>query len=200
MSNSRVLISLLAARDGSESALADLLEYFRPLLLSQARNALPAQLSGKVAPSSIVQQTCIDAMRGIQALRAESEAQCRAWLVNILESNVADAKRRYLGAEKRDVGRELSLSSGTHPLLAKLIGHEAAPDAAALSREEEELLRFAMDRLSAHYRQLIEWHHYEHRTFTEIGNRLDKSPDAVRMMYNRAIRQLAREISENEPR
>lgn len=198
MSNRRVMEWLLAARDGSEAALADLLEHFRPLLLTHARNALPELLAGKVAPSSIVQQTCIDALRGIHAMRAETEAQCHVWLLSILEGNVADAKRRYLGAEKRDVARELSLSAGTHPLLAKLIGTEMSPEATALSREEERVIGEALAGLAAHYRQLIEWHHYEHLGFVEMAQRLDKSPDAVRMMYNRAISQLAREISRSE--
>lgn len=186
---------IIAARDGSGAALDALLKHYRPLLLSVARQELPQPLAGKVAPSSIVQQSCIDALRDIHQLRAQSEPECRAWLTQIVRMNIADATRRYLYTEKRELAREVPLTAGgSNPLLATLVCSEVAPEAAAIAREEGERLVSALARLSEQTRQVIEWHNRDHLSFVEIGEKLGKSPDAVRMIWNRGVKQLAREL------
>ena len=154
------------------------------------------QLAGKVAPSSVVQQTCIDAVRDIRKMCAETEVECTAWLNEILRTNIADAARRFLYTEKREVAREISLSSGSSDqLVAKLISSALGPEVEAISREEAQQLLSALARLTEPVRQIIEWHNRDQLSFVEIGMKLDKTPDAVRMIWNRGVKQLAMELS-----
>jgi RNA polymerase sigma-70 factor, ECF subfamily len=196
MSNQQVLDWIIAARDGSKVALDELLDHYRPMLLAIAREEIPSQLVAKVGPSTIAQQSCMDVARGIVTLRATSEAECRTWLREIVKSNVADAARRFLGTEKRDIRREVSLTGGkSHPLIRAIVSTQLAPDAEAILHEDHERLQAALLRLPNDYRQVIEMHHRQQLSFVDIAVSLGKSPDAVRMTYNRAIKKLAQELS-----
>ena len=192
---------IISARDGSRSALDTLLAHYRPLLLSVARREIPKTLAGKVAPSSIVQQTCIDAMQDIQKLRAQTEGECKAWLTEILRMNIADASRRYLYTEKRDVGREVPLSAGgSHPILLQLVSSGLSPDAVAIAREEGERLNAALSRLPEDVRQAIEWRFRDRVSYAEIGLRLGKEADAVRIKLARDVKALAKEMLRDRTR
>jgi RNA polymerase sigma-70 factor (ECF subfamily) len=196
MSNSKVVEWIIAARNGSETALASLLAHYRPLLLSVAKQTVPPELLGKVAPSSIVQQTCLEALQNIQTLRATTEAECRAWLNKILQMNILDATRRYLHTGKRELRREVPLTpDGSNRLSRQLVSSGLAPDAEAIAREERERLDAALARLPEKTRQIIEWRNRDHLTFVQIAAELGMTRGAVRMMWKRAVDQLAKELS-----
>lgn len=187
---------IIAAKDGSMPALDQLLKHYRPLLLSLAKRELPQVLSGKVAASSIVQQTCVDALKSMQKLRARTEPECRAWLKEILRANIADANRRYVFTEKREISREVPLTSGgSHPLEDQLVCAARSPDEAAIAREEGERLNTALARLPVPVQHIIQARNRDQLSFVEIALSVGKTPDAVRMIWERGVKQLAKELS-----
>lgn len=195
MSKSSIAPLLFEARAGSKNALAELLKRYRPLLLTLAKNAIPKQIARKVSPSDAVQETCIDAVRSIGDLRATTEAECRAWLCALLLRNVDDAQRRFILSQKRRVARERPLSTGDSRRLAtQLQSADETPYEQAVSGEEIKSFEAALLRLSEDYRVVIELHSRDHQSFVEIAKTLGKSADAIRMLWNRAVEQLAREL------
>jgi RNA polymerase sigma-70 factor, ECF subfamily len=184
------------ARAGSKTALGALLQMYRPLLLDLSRRTMPPELAGKIRPSDLVQNTCIDAVRSLKQLRAETEQECRAWLCALLVRNIADAARRYLYAQKREFKREQSLhfdGSDLRPLT--LVSKGGAPPDVAISHEEIECSLRALARLSAKDQALLELRIRNRLSFVEIAAKLGKTPDAVRMQWNRAISRFARALA-----
>jgi RNA polymerase sigma-70 factor, ECF subfamily len=71
---------------------------------------------------------------------------------------------------------------------------QLSPSGEALSREERELFNRAMERLPDSYRQAIELRHREDLSFEKLGERLNRSEEAARKLWTRAVRQLQQEL------
>src|SRR4051812_47581672 len=99
---------LRSARSGSQEALGQLLEAYRPYLLPRAEQALPAELQAKVGASDLLQDTFTEAWQGFPQFNGSTEAELIVWLQRILEHNAANLVQRYR-TSKRQVDREVSL-------------------------------------------------------------------------------------------
>jgi Sigma-70 region 2 len=103
---------LAAARGGNAQARGELLQSFRPYLLSIARRGLPGYLRGKFDGSDLVQETLLKAHRGFASFDRSDTDGFRIWLRGILRHNVTDLIRRYGKASKRSADQERSLGVG----------------------------------------------------------------------------------------
>ena len=70
----------------------------------------------------------------------------------------------------------------------------ATPSAAVVRQEQDEALQAALARLPDDYRRVLALRYDEERTFEEIGTLLQRSPNAARKMWLRAIERLQREL------
>ena len=52
----------------------------------------------------------------------------------------------------------------------------------------------ALERLPENYRRVVVWYQYERLTFDEIGRRLDRTAEAARKLWSRALVRLTEEI------
>ena len=193
---------LQAARTGSGEALGQLLAAYRSFLLAAATEELDTELKAKAGPSDLVQETFIDAQRNFASFESDNEVAFRTWLHTILMNNMADLRRRYFKAAKRQVHRERPLGTSDSKRLsielAALDGN--SPSRAAISSEETQRLNQALERLSPAYRQVILMRGRQRHTFAEIAEQIGRSSDAVRMLWQRAIARLQRELGENHDR
>lgn len=165
-----------------------ILEEFRPYLLAIANSELPRALAGKLAPSDLVQQTITKGFGQFCDFRGTTLGELASWLRRILLNQLNSVKREF-GSQKRDLVREQSADS-------KLIDHrQASPSGAALSLEERELLNSALERLSDDYRAAIALRYSENLSFAEMGLRLNRSEDAARKLWARAVKQLKQELA-----
>jgi RNA polymerase sigma-70 factor (ECF subfamily) len=57
----------------------------------------------------------------------------------------------------------------------------------AVRREQARLFELALEKLPDHYLQVFLLHYSEQLTFEEIGRRTDRSPDAARKIWARAL-------------
>ncbi|MEX2167817.1 MAG: sigma-70 family RNA polymerase sigma factor [Pirellulales bacterium] len=193
------LTQLLAdLTSGRGEALASLLDLYRPYLLATAQARLDDRLKPKAAPSDLVQETLTAALHAWEALDAkpQTEIELRKWLRQILMEQLKALRRRYYRAKSRSLRRERSLDEGESK---RLIDHLAAScsesPSARFDRETlAEQLESALERLPPAYRQIILWRSRDRSQFAEIGTRMDRSPDAARMLWRRAIRQLRTEL------
>jgi RNA polymerase sigma-70 factor (ECF subfamily) len=182
-----------AARAGSESALGQLLEAFRPLLTAIAERELDADLRAKISPSDLVQETFLGGFPAFPRFVGETEEEVRAWLCRILHNRLADARDRYQQAAKRQVSREQSLDPAAADRQAPLADDTPSPSSHARRREDGERLEAALARLSEEHRQVIHLRYREHKSFAEAAQAMNRSEDAVQKLWVRAIQKL-REI------
>lgn len=184
-----------AAREGHADAFGRLFESFRQHLLFVAKRELPVGLQRKVGASDLVQETAVDAQSDLQGFRGSTREECFTWFRMILKNNVIDAVRKYKTAQKRAAGLEISLDTsqgrrrGEHLAMPR-----GLPDSSAIRREDAYALAETMIRLSPDHQDVLRMRHWEGLSFIEIGSRLDRSPDAARKLWYRALERLEDEM------
>lgn len=185
---------LASARAGSRDALGRALQMCRKYLLLVAEKELDPDVRAKGGASDLVQETFLEAQRDFGNFRGATEAELLGWLRQMLVNNIANFTRRFHGTGKRDLGREVGLAAGDasgDPL--GLASPERTPSSQAVEREQSESLHRALARLPEDYRRVITLRHLEHRSFEEIGQLMERSAQAARKLWLRAMAQLRRE-------
>jgi RNA polymerase sigma-70 factor, ECF subfamily len=180
-----------AARRGDKQALGQALSFCRDYLLLVANDRLKPELRAKGNASDLVQETFLHAQRGIEGFRGRTASEWRRWLRSILVRNLAEEGRRFGATAKRQVQREVTIAEGIP--LDRTRASET-PSSHLARRERETALIEALERLPAHYRDVVIWHHREQLSFEEIGQRLGNSPEAARKLWTRALGSLRKEL------
>jgi RNA polymerase sigma-70 factor (ECF subfamily) len=176
-------------RAGDEAAARLLFDRHLPALRAKARARLPAALRGKVGASDVVQEAWLAAFLDLEGFEDRGDGSFAAWLRTILERRVADEVRRHAAAKKRDAKREVRLA--TEAARFEPDRGQATPSVLVRDAEESARLRAVVDSLSEDYATVIRLVHREGLTLVEAGARMGRTPDATRMLYNRAMDRLA---------
>jgi RNA polymerase sigma-70 factor (ECF subfamily) len=195
----RRLQKLLAElRRGDGQVLAAILDLYRPYLLATAQARMDKRLKAKAGPSDLVQETLAAAHQAWNEIdrKPKTEVEFREWLRMILLGRLKALRRRFYRAQSRSLKRERSLDDGQSK---RLIDHLAASQSDSPSENFDrqalaDQLEQSLQRLPAAYRQVILWRNRDQKKFAEIGARLDRSADAARMLWRRAIRLLKKEV------
>jgi RNA polymerase sigma-70 factor, ECF subfamily len=189
---------LVELRHGHQESLAILLDLYRPYLLATARARLEDRLKAKAGPSDLVQETLIEANHAWQRLeeKPKTEEEFRLWLRNILMAQFKALRRRYYRAQRRSLSREWSLDDDeSKHLVERLVAdHSDTPSGRFDRKMAIERLEGALGRLAPAYRQIILWRNRDGWQFAKIGARMNRSTDAARMLWGRAMRQLKKEL------
>jgi RNA polymerase sigma-70 factor, ECF subfamily len=178
---------LAAARGGSRDALGSVLEACRRYLLGVARHELNGDLQAKGGASDLVQETFLEAHRAFDHFQGNSEAELRAWLRRLLHHRAAKFGRRYRTTQKRRLARESAMSAAG---LAAGLGPPAplpSPSMELVAREQAQRLRQALERLPDDYRRVITLRYVEQCSFVDIGRLMQRTPNAARLLWLRAI-------------
>ena len=124
-----------------------------------ARKQIGSWLRPKVDASDLVQQTLLEAHRGLARFEGRSREEWLAWLRQILARNAVDFVRHFQQAEKRCVGREVSLTA--HRAGASdAVGFEPldpadTPSQLVMQWERELQVADALTQLAADYQQVV---------------------------------------------
>ena len=193
---------LVQAQNGSGTSRGVLLEEFRQYLELFADRCLDPELQPKASKSDIVQQSFLEAHADFKSFRGQTREELRSWLKEIVRNNVANIRRLFQGTQKRELGREIPLtedddSDRTHVGPA---APDPSPSGVASLHEESLRLEQAVQRLPDHYREVVLLYHRDHLSFEEIAARLDKSAEAVRKLWTRAVDRLAAELKASHAR
>jgi len=186
---------LAAARSGQPDALGRIFEAARGHLLQVAERELAPELRAKVGPSDLVQETAIEMQRDFARFTGTTADECFAWLREILRNNAVDAIRHYRDRLKRNVDREVSLTTNHSRSDPALVDRRRPPDASAIRREEADALAHVLPRLSAEERQILELRYWSGMSFADIAAQLGLSPKTVRKLWHRAVERVQQELA-----
>jgi RNA polymerase sigma-70 factor (ECF subfamily) len=187
---------LAAAREGSRDALGKSLESCRRYLLSIARQEIDAWLQPKGGASDMVQETFLEAQRAFDHFQGHSESELRAWLRRLLHDRLAKLGRRYRTTQKRRLARE-TVMPAAGSLAGALAGERArasSPSTQLMADEQNQQLRQSLERLPEEYQRVITLRFDERCSFEEIGRRMQRTPNAARLLWLRAIERVKREL------
>ena len=187
---------LSEARHGSRDALGQILETQRNYLLLIAQTELGLDLQAKGGASDLVQDTFLEAQRDFRNFGGASSGELRAWLRQLLLHHVGKFARRYRTTRKRRITREVRLTNA-HDSTAEIsipAAAEPSPSDRAIAQEQAEAVTQALRRLSEDYQRVITLRYQEHRSFEEIGHIMERSENAVRKLWARAVEQLQHEL------
>jgi len=195
------LIRLLdRARGGDEAARDELFTECREYVSLVARAQVESWLRTKVDASDLVQQSLLEAHRGLERFRGTTNGEWLAWLRRIVAHNAADFARRYCATEKRQIRREVRLripsADESHELFGDPRDPGESPSEVVLRRERELEVARAVSALSDDYREVIMLRNLQRLPFDEVARRMQRSRPAVQMLWMRAIRRLRETIQE----
>ena len=179
------------AKDGDESALGQLCAVYGSRVLWLVRLRMGKELRSKLESMDLVQDVLVSALKDLGNFTYKNEGDFVRWLSRIAENRLRDNLDK-LHADKRDIRKEVRLN--THRLTLEDSFVEAldavdttTPSVIMSKREEFDKLAKAIDALKPEYREVIVLTKVEGLSYREIGDKLDRSADAARMLFSRAM-------------
>ncbi len=187
MEGDQLSLDLRRAREGDRRALDRLLESMQDRLRRIAEGRLGPGLRAKVRTSDVLQSTYLDVVKSLENFEGEDEAAFVAWVARIMENNIRD-KGKYFQARKRQ-----EPGGGTVPLDAAgdARADGSTPSVDAVRAEDLVLVSRALEELAEDHRRVIVLRMIEGRSHQEIGEQLNRSESATRMLLSRARAALA---------
>lgn len=185
---------LTRARDGDDAARDALFAQCRSYVGIVARAQVEGRLRTKIDASDLIQQTLLEAHRGLKNFRGETEAEWLGWLKRILSNNATDFVRAYHGTEKRGGHKEVPIHVASPGLTASFNRDPAdpgeSPSQCVLRKEREIEVAAAIEALPEDYREVILLRNLQKLSFNEVAERMNRSRPATQMLWLRALRQL----------
>jgi len=181
------------AMRGDQRALGELLGRHRKRLHRMVALRLDPRLQGRVDPSDVIQEACIDAVRRLPEYHQKPTMPFFLWLRLLVGQRLVDEHRRHLGAAARDAGREISIYRGALPettsaaLAAHLLGRHTTPSQAAMRAERKIRLQEALNSLDAIDREILALRHFEELSNGETAAVLGLDKSAASKRYARAL-------------
>jgi len=182
------------AKDGDESALDQLCQVYSERVRWMVRLRMNKELRSKLESMDLAQDVLIHALRGLGDFTYKNEGDFIRWLSKIAQNALRDNLDK-LHADKRNVRKELPLDGYRSTTNSKFVGSPGPIDITTPSmimsrREDLAKLEKAIDMVKPEYREVIVLTKIEGLSYREIGDRLSKSDDAVRMLLSRAMASL----------
>jgi len=179
------------AREGDETALNQLCSVYAARVLWLVRLRMGKELRSKLESMDVVQDVLIYAVRDLGDFIYKTEGDFVRWLSGVVENRIRDNLDK-LHANKRDIRKEVRLNSDQ---IAPEDSHVRAVDpidtktpSAIMSKSEDfDRLATAIDTLKPEYKEVIILTKIEGLSYQEIGDKLGKSADAIRMLVSRAM-------------
>ena len=183
------------AQEGDHGALDQLCRVYSERVQRMVRFRMGRELRGKLESMDLVQDAFVAAVKGLDKFEYRNEGDFLRWMAKIAENRIRD-HMKHLHADKRDIRREVVLdervpSAGDGPARVPEPIRMTTPSVIMGVSEELDRLENAMNLLKPEHRDVIVLTQIEGLSHKEIGDRLNKSPDAVRMLLARAMAALS---------
>jgi RNA polymerase sigma-70 factor (ECF subfamily) len=189
------------ASRGDESAWERLLARDRDRLRRMVALRMDRRLQGRVDPSDVIQEACLDAARRLDEYRNGPPIPFFLWLRLLTGQRLMDEHRRHLGVHARDAGREVTIHHSALPemptaaLAAHLLGRLTSPSQAAIRAERRIRLQEAVNSMDPIDREILALRHYEQLSNGEVAMVLGLDKSAASKRYARALVRLKEILS-----
>jgi 2-C-methyl-D-erythritol 2,4-cyclodiphosphate synthase len=173
------------------------IQQYRSVLMEIAKQNIDPVLRSKVDASDVIQETMTSAANNI-AEAPTSIHEFQRYLRLILINKLTDIRRKFARSKKRDISRETTRDELSSDELKQIASQDDSPLENLISEELLERTRRAMQELPNEIKEILKWRYEEEKTFVEIGKRLNRTEDDVRMLVNRCIARLRRKVHDSE--
>lgn len=189
---------LRRARQSEAAAMDGLLVGHYRYLLDLANELQYDNLQAKAGASDFVQDALLIIRSKLSQFDGTTQPEFMAWIRQILVNQVQQFRRRYEFTAKRRVGLESPIETGDSSLDQRHVpaADTVSPATHAADNERFGMLQQALLQLPEDYQQVIRLRYWEQLTFDEIGSRIDRSGEAVRKLWMRAVVRLEAVLSE----
>lgn len=162
-------------------------EQHRERLMSVIYLRMGPNLRVRMDPEDVLQEVAIEAFNSWSTLADEQNAG--AWLVTLARRKVARIVRDQLGVAARDPRREHAIKTDL-----PLADRRSGPVTNADRKDRLLLLDEALQRLTDDHREVILLMKIEGLSAREVGERMERSENAVHLLLSRALKRLAEEL------
>ncbi|MDA1193568.1 MAG: RNA polymerase sigma factor [Planctomycetota bacterium] len=176
-----LIVRALTSRE--ESDFGDMLEYLRPRLVLWATSRLSPGLRARLEPDDVAQETLLAVHKSLEGFQGDNHRAFLAWVFKIAENRIRDLADHH-GAQKRQKIQPLSFS-------------QTSPSTTISRSEQVERVSAGLDALSPEYAEVIRLRRFEELSVAEIAELKDKTPNAIRILYCRALKALKEALEAN---
>lgn len=178
---------IIKAAGGDAAALEELLLTYSSRLSRHVADGLPVSLQGVVGADDILQQTFVQAFRGIKGLQQRNERSFVAWLKAIANRQLQDAIKAQ--QRKKRGGGHAAAGGGTEDSMLALVDmlsdRHHTPARSVGRREAIQAIRIGIAGLPQDQRDAIRIHLLEGKSLDETAQTLQRSPGAIRALIQR---------------
>jgi RNA polymerase sigma-70 factor, ECF subfamily len=185
------------ARSGNVSILGELLQRYQNYLRLMVSAQLRSSLGRRVGESDVVQETMLAAHRDFGDFRGQTSGEFAGWLRTILARILLREIDRHVKAEKRDVRREVSidtlnqnLSSSCMQFASFVEAKQSSPSEIVSIEEQSARVANLIALLPKDYQSVVMLRNFSGMRFEEIAVEMNRSSQAVRLLWLRAIKRL----------
>lgn len=195
----KVFLELLDdARCGSAEAIGTLWAVCRMQLLATANEEISDDVRAKAGASDVVQETFLRAQHALDRFSGDTADELLAWLRTILRTilrnHLSNVRRRF-HTEKREVNREMPLAIARGGGKPRDVPDGApSPGSVCIEQEQAQHITESLGRLSGDYRRAIELRYWGQLSFPEIGREMNRTAEAARKLWARALLKLQQEL------
>ncbi len=194
-SSFEALIAL--ARDGDINAVGALIDNYRNYLLFVANEDVDQNLKSKIGASDVVQESLMHAQLNIDRFTGNTETEWKAWLRSILGNDIRKSRRTFR-TRKRDTNLEINIQEKS-AVGRSLLDQHLTPSSQAIHQEKASAITTALSRLTADQQQVVKLRNFEQLSFEDIGKSMNRSADAARKLWARAIESLKQSLNSVSP-
>lgn len=133
-------------------------------------------------PEDLAQEILLGVHGSLDAFDGDSAGAFYGWVFRIAENRIRDAVDHFGALRRRPVER--APRDATTPSVAAFRGEIVAR------------VRDAVARLADDHREVVRMHLLEGRDVADVAQAMGRSPNAVRVLYCRALRALRTEVPE----
>jgi RNA polymerase sigma-70 factor, ECF subfamily len=181
---------------GDREALAEVFAEHRERLWRTVNFRMDRRLLGRVDPDDVLQEAYLAASGRLAHYSNDSSMSPFVWVRMILMQTLTDVHRHHLGAQMRDVDREVDLRGGRYPtsttasLAALLVGNMTSPSQAAARAEVFDQVEQAIEAMDPLDREVLALRHFEELGNSEVAEVLAIQQKAASIRYVRALKRL----------
>ena len=177
---------LQRARAGDRDACAALLARYTQPILERIRRMMGPEARSAAESGDFLQAALLEVLQESDDDLPEDEEAFLRWVTAIVRNDIRDEVRRIRARSLESVSRLTRHQDST----------QTSPPSDCARDERVRRLSAALGRLSEEHRRVLELTDLDGLSLEEVGLRLEKSPDAVRMLRKRALLRLGQLLGE----